>query len=101
MEVALKTVYAAFCLAGIAIDLYSCVCYVVRHRRSGPPPIPLAGLILYVLAGSLRSFTNIGSLFVQWELLVLVALHVVCHLIVPWGDRLLLRPVKHTSGDES
>ena len=101
MDIALKTIYVAFCMAGIAIDAYSCVRYVMRHRRPGPPGVPLAGLILYVLASMLRTFTNIGALFVQWELIVLVAFHVVCHLIVPWGDRLLVRPVKRTPGNES
>jgi hypothetical protein len=92
MEILLKTLYGAFCGAGIALDAYSCVCYVLRHRRSGPPPVPLAGLMLYVLAGMLRTFTNIGALFVQWELIVLVAFHLLCHLVVPLGDRFLLRP---------
>jgi hypothetical protein len=101
MEILLKAVYGAFCTAGIAIDAYSCVCYVLRHRRPAPSAVPLLGLILYVLAANLRAFTDIGPLFVQWELLVLVGFHALCHLVIPTADRLILRPKKRLPGEES
>lgn len=90
----LAIVYGLFCVAGIGLDTYSLVCHIVGHRRPAPPGIPLAGLILYVLAGMWRSFTGASFLLVHWELLGLAAYHLLAHVVLPLADRLWLRATK-------
>lgn len=99
MDTVLTTVYGLFCAAGIALDVHSMVSYLVRRRRPGwPPPIPLAGLILYVLAGMWRMFLQVEPLMVRWELLALVGLHAVAHAVVPLADRAWMKAATRGQG---